>query len=480
MKKRFVFLILILVFVLFLAFAMSKISNWNFQRLYQTSYTNTFFSMSLIIEDYLLEEEELEKLKLIELEKTGIKIVKDRKTVDNTLLSDEIQGIWVFGKNTKKGITKYQEKESEVLNFYEQNLKGSKSYTLIILENKPLLLANFPMDSIDILLLAKAEIMSQSNLNRLLDFIIQNSELLYYSILDENQKPIIYSSFYEEFLPIMGKGAHSIDTPNGKILQLEDNIGDKLFVAGFSMAPLQRIISLNNRFLIGIILIFVILEALILFNLIRFESFRLKKAKEISLLKEFGAISSGFSHEFKNSLHTLSLLARDLNQEQRNILTSETNRMNTVMNSFKLLAQTEIKKERLNLTEVIDESIALNQNMLDMIKIEKEIVAGAWVYGNRTLLLTAFSNLIKNSIEANARNIRISGQKKGADMMLSFIDDGKGIDEKIIDKVFEPFFTQKGQTGLGLYLVKKIIESHDGKIELEQADKKTIFKITLK
>lgn len=479
MKKRFVFLILILVFVLFLAFAMSKITGLNFQKLYQTSYSNTFYSMSLIIEDYLVEEEDLKKLRLAELEKKSVDLAR-KKVLDKSLLTEAIRGIWVFQNNRPIGITNYDDKEREILNFYQQNLKGKQSQTLIVLDSKPFLLANFPIAENEVLLLTQAEVIPQSNLNRLLDFIIQNSELVYYSVLDENQKPIIYSSFYEDFLPIMGKGIHQIDTPNGKILQLEDNIGDKLFVAGFSLAPLQRIMSLNNRFLIGFIIVFVVLETLILLNLIRFENFRLKKAREISLLKEFGAISTGFSHEFKNSLHTLALLARDLNEEQQNILTSETNRMNTVMNSFKLLAQTEIKKERLNLNQVIDEAIALNHNLLNQTKVEKEIDKDISVFGNRILLLTAFTNLIKNSTEANAQNIKIQIHKKGAETMISFIDDGKGIDEKIIQKIFEPFFTQKGQTGLGLYLVKKIIEVHDGAIKLEQVDKKTIFKIILK
>jgi len=479
MKKRFVFLILILVFVLFLAFAMSKITGLNFQKLYQTSYSNTFYSMSLIIEDYLVEEEDLKKLRLAEMEKKSIDLGR-KKVLDKSLLTEDIQGVWVFQNNRPIGITNYIDKEREILNFYQQNLKGKQSQTLIVLDNQPFLLANFPIAGKDVLLLTQAEIIPQSNLNRLLDFIIQNSELVYYSVLDENQKPTIYSSFYEDFLPIMGKGIHQIDTPNGKILQLEDNIGDKLFVAGFSLASLQRIMGLNNRFLIGFIIVFVVLETLILLNLIRFENFRIKKAREISLLKEFGAISTGFSHEFKNSLHTLALLARDLNDEQRNILTSETNRMNTVMNSFKLLAQTDIKKEQLNLNQLIDESIALNQNLLNKIKVEKEVDKDFSVFGNRTLLLTAFTNLIKNSTEADAQNIKILVQKKGGETMVSFIDDGKGIDEKIVNKIFEPFFTQKGQTGLGLYLVKKIIEAHDGAIKLEQVDKKTIFKIILK
>ena len=52
-----------------------------------------------------------------------------------------------------------------------------------------------------------------------------------------------------------------------------------------------------------------------------------------------------------------------------------------------------------------------------------------------------------------------------------FIDNGEGIDEEIIDKVWAPFFTTKEQgTGLGLGIVKNIIEAHGGKIKIENRE----------
>jgi signal transduction histidine kinase len=55
-------------------------------------------------------------------------------------------------------------------------------------------------------------------------------------------------------------------------------------------------------------------------------------------------------------------------------------------------------------------------------------------------------------------------------IMVSFKDTGTGIEPDIIDKIFEPFFTTKKQgegSGLGLDIVKKIIEKHDGSIQVE-------------
>ena len=80
-------------------------------------------------------------------------------------------------------------------------------------------------------------------------------------------------------------------------------------------------------------------------------------------------------------------------------------------------------------------------------------------------------NLIKNSIEAkqekNKLNIKIKSRvrKKEGLVRLTIVDDGKGLPEDIIDKVFEPYVTTKEKSGgLGLAIVQNIIEQHDGQI----------------
>ncbi|MEO0276139.1 MAG: ATP-binding protein, partial [candidate division WOR-3 bacterium] len=89
------------------------------------------------------------------------------------------------------------------------------------------------------------------------------------------------------------------------------------------------------------------------------------------------------------------------------------------------------------------------------------------------------NNIIKNSFEANAKILKIWTQKKGNYRVINFMDDGVKVSYDKIDKIFNPFFSTKGKTGLGLYLVKKIIEIHEGKIEFIQKNEK-IFKIYLK
>ncbi len=80
-----------------------------------------------------------------------------------------------------------------------------------------------------------------------------------------------------------------------------------------------------------------------------------------------------------------------------------------------------------------------------------------------------FSNLIKNSIEhAKCKNIRIYGEREGNFYKIYFEDDGKGIDEEYKEKIFEEGWRKGGSgSGLGLYIVKKLMKRYEGKIELD-------------
>ncbi|MBA7667768.1 Sensor protein ZraS [subsurface metagenome] len=310
----------------------------------------------------------------------------------------------------------------------------------------------------------------------MLDSLVTSSDLIYFSILDQNETPLIFSSLYENFLPLKGEGQHIIKTPQGNIFQIEEKISDKNFVSGFAMGPLLRIQSTNNLFLIFMISVFIVLEGILLFDFVKFEKFKIKKEKEVNVLKEIGALSTGFAHEFRNSLHTLSLLTKGLNEENKNILNEEIERMKSVMDLLRLIGTTEIDKKEIKISEILDESISLLKNMiaLNNVRIEKNIDENIKVNGNRTLLVTAFSNLIKNSIESESKNIIIMASQKGSDIKIDFVDYGVGIDSEIIDKIFEAFFSKKGQSGLGLYLVKKIVEVHNGSIEAI-SNKNTVF-----
>jgi len=96
-----------------------------------------------------------------------------------------------------------------------------------------------------------------------------------------------------------------------------------------------------------------------------------------------------------------------------------------------------------------------------------------------------WTNLIHNAIQAMDYKgiLRISAKNNVDSISISFADNGSGIEKDIQDKIFEPFFTTKKQgegSGMGLDIVKKIIEKHDGKIMFKsEIGKGTEFIINL-
>lgn len=95
-----------------------------------------------------------------------------------------------------------------------------------------------------------------------------------------------------------------------------------------------------------------------------------------------------------------------------------------------------------------------------------------------------WTNLIHNALQSmeNQGILRIDAVQQDTRVLVSITDSGKGISPEIMPKIFEPFFTTKpaGEgSGLGLDIVRKIIEKHQGKIEVESMPAQTTFTVSL-
>ncbi|MFP4001281.1 MAG: sensor histidine kinase [Thermoplasmata archaeon] len=89
------------------------------------------------------------------------------------------------------------------------------------------------------------------------------------------------------------------------------------------------------------------------------------------------------------------------------------------------------------------------------------------------LLKEAYSNIIENAVKhSGGEKIRISIRQTDDGVIVSIEDDGKGIEEDKQKMVFEKGFTMNGEesTGLGLYLVEKVMESYEGRVKLKDSE----------
>jgi two-component system sensor histidine kinase FlrB len=89
--------------------------------------------------------------------------------------------------------------------------------------------------------------------------------------------------------------------------------------------------------------------------------------------------------------------------------------------------------------------------------------------GNRQALLGAVLNLANNALEAAGRDarVRIVASRSGSNVAISVSDNGPGIDAPVRERLFEPFFTTRSAgTGLGLAVVRSVVEAHGGTVEV--------------
>jgi signal transduction histidine kinase len=146
--------------------------------------------------------------------------------------------------------------------------------------------------------------------------------------------------------------------------------------------------------------------------------------------------------------------------------------------------------KQVDLKDILQESLGAVKETLNDIKVKLEVKEEMpRISGDPLLLKQCFQNLFQNSIDAMTQggelfiNIKKStGSKQQKDFILVEISDtGEGIPQDELEKIFLPFHSSREKgTGLGLSLVNKIIDLHQGKIDVEsKPDSGTIFRIFL-
>lgn len=140
---------------------------------------------------------------------------------------------------------------------------------------------------------------------------------------------------------------------------------------------------------------------------------------------------------------------------------------------------------KVSLTAGIDTVLTLYQNSLKQgVEVVQNYAELPPIYCYPDELNQVWTNLIHNAIQAmdNKGTLAIEVTQKGGFAKVRITDNGKGIPEEIKSRIFEPFFTTKppGEgSGLGLDIVRKIVEKHQGEIEFDSVPGKTTFTVSL-
>lgn len=208
-----------------------------------------------------------------------------------------------------------------------------------------------------------------------------------------------------------------------------------------------------------------------------------------------GQIARSIAHEVRNPLTNLSLALEQLRDEIDSnedaemfldIIKRNSSRIEQLITDMlKSSKPKQLNKEKLSINEVLDETIEFTKDRLKLrgIKLTKTLADDLPKLSlDKEQLKTAFLNIIINAIEAMEENkgeLSLLTRLSSDHILVEVADNGKGIPEDEIRKLFDPFFTGKqGGMGLGLTSTQNILNSHKAQIDVEsEVGEGTAFKI---
>ena len=202
------------------------------------------------------------------------------------------------------------------------------------------------------------------------------------------------------------------------------------------------------------------------------------------------------AHEIKNPLTPMKLSVQNFKikfdpkdpginkklDEYSKTLVQQIDVLSSIATAFSSFAELPAQKnEKIDLISTIKLCLEIfnERNVIfqsDLVKLE--------ILFDRTNLIRIINNLVKNSIQAtseiNNPEIIVSLKKTTKDAIIEISDNGTGIPNNLKEKIFEPSFTTKTKgMGLGLSIIKNLINNYEGKISFKSKKGETVFKIKL-
>jgi len=213
-------------------------------------------------------------------------------------------------------------------------------------------------------------------------------------------------------------------------------------------------------------------------------------------LASLGRLISGVAHEINNPLSNISSSAQILLEDettdpawQRELLQqidSETTRAQNIVRSLLDYARKrQSEQTAISLRPMVQETLRfLRADIPENVNIELDIPETLVVQGDKSHLQQAWFNLLRNAVESieNIGEVRVLAfALASGEAVIKIWDNGHGIATEVLPHVFEPFYsTRQDGAGMGLFIVKEIIDEHGGAISVEsEPGKGTQFTVEL-
>jgi signal transduction histidine kinase len=228
-------------------------------------------------------------------------------------------------------------------------------------------------------------------------------------------------------------------------------------------------------------------------------------------LATLGEMAAAMAHEIKNPLAGIEVMAGLLRrqvpdkqgaQSLVNDIINEAKMANAIVQEMlEFVRPVRLQLDRASLTEALNSAVTMADGKARRGDIRVDIDVSAalpQIQGDRHQLTQVFANLLINAYEAldGAGTIALTARllesgEEGAllpdgyhpvpTVVVDVCDNGPGVSAELTDKIFNPFFTTKPQgSGLGLAIVRKIVDAHEGRIDVRGgAGQGTCFRVTL-
>ena len=209
---------------------------------------------------------------------------------------------------------------------------------------------------------------------------------------------------------------------------------------------------------------------------------------EQSKLAAMGEMLGNIAHQWRQPLNIISMSSSNLKlkndigelcsstlSESLSLILRTTNHLSDTIDTFNDFLKTDKEKSFFNVNENIKNSISLVDSFFKNFNIDiiLELEEGIFINSVANEFSQAFINILNNAKDAIVLNlkdneyglIKIKTKKIDNFIEISILDNAKGIEKDILNKIFEPYFTTKHKyqgTGLGLYMTRKIINSSMG------------------
>lgn len=207
------------------------------------------------------------------------------------------------------------------------------------------------------------------------------------------------------------------------------------------------------------------------------------RALEAERLRAWGDLARRVAHEMKNPLTPLRLAAHRLARveapdtavaEAVTVIGEETDRLDELARQFSALGRPSAgPRSEVDLGEMLGGLLASDVPPAIRTSLRVEGMAPR-IEAHHDALLRAFRNLLRNaveSLEARGGSIDVAVQTHGDCVEIVVADDGPGVPEELLERIFEPDFTRKASgTGLGLTVVRQTVAAHGGSVRARRRE----------